>query len=77
VRALAGDELLVGVLCGRLIVDDHGQDVIEYALLTALVCLASILSMNAIQAALQTAYVSWITAGQSLSIMPAPGAGSP
>lgn len=43
----------------RLAEAEHGQALVEYALLLALVAIVSWPAFNAIQAALQAAYVGW------------------
>ena len=66
-------------LLRRLLTDDGGQDLIEYALLTTAVGFAVILAFNLIQTAIGTTYGSWTNdAGSVNSIWesPAPGAGS-
>lgn len=63
-------------LVRRLLAEDTGQDLVEYALLAAFVALASIAGINAVQAALQTTYTSWNAGMQNCWQMPAPGAGS-
>ena len=60
----------------RLLVEDDGQELVEYALLSAFVMLASITAIEALKSALQAAYTSWNTAAQSCWDMPAPGAGA-
>jgi len=63
-------------LLRRLVTDEEGQDLVEYALLAALVAIASVAAINAVQSALQTTYVDWNTKAQDCWQMPAPGAGS-
>ena len=58
-----------------LIVDEKGQDLIEYALLAGLVALATVPALAAIQAALNVTYVSWNAAMQGCWQMPDPGHG--
>ena len=58
-------------LC-RLMWDEDGQDLIEYALLTALVGIAGILGFQAIGLAINTSYTSWDTANQDLWEPPPP-----
>ena len=62
-------------LLRRVVAAEEGQDVVEYALLAALVALASVVAIRAVQTTMQTTYVSWNTATQSCWQMPAPGAG--
>ena len=50
----------------RLISDEDGQDLIEYALLTAVIALAGILGFQAISTAINASYTSWDTAVQDL-----------
>lgn len=45
--------------------DDGGQDLIEYALLTAIIGVAGLLVLSALPATMGTAYNSWNAAGQS------------
>ena len=47
------------------LLDDRGQDLIEYALLTAIVTLAGVLVLQALSPHMVTVYDSWNTAGQS------------
>ena len=61
-------------LLRRVVAADEGQDVVEYALLAALVALASVAAIHAVQTRMQTTYVSWSTAAQSCWQMPDPGA---
>ncbi len=56
--------------------DDRGQDLVEYALLTALFGVAAIAAAPAIQAALSAAYGAWDTNTQNLWRPPDPAAGS-
>ena len=62
-------------LLRRVVAAEEGQDVVEYALLAALVALASVVAVRAIQTTMLTTYVSWNTATQSCWQMPAPGTG--
>jgi Flp pilus assembly pilin Flp len=59
----------------RLLAEDDGQELVEYALLAAFVALASVVALDALKAALRTAYTNWNAAAQSCWEMPAPGAG--
>jgi Flp pilus assembly pilin Flp len=58
----------------RFVADDSGQDVIEYALLTAFIGVAGIAAWNAITGSLETAYKSYDTGVQSIYEPKAPGA---
>ncbi len=55
--------------------DDRGQDVVEYALLTALFGIAAVAAAPALRAAIETAYSLWDTRTQDLWQPPDPGAG--
>ena len=59
----------------RLVVDEKGQELVEYALLAAFVVLATIVALQNIEGAMRNAYVSWNTAMLGCWKMPAPGAG--
>lgn len=59
-------------LARRLLAEDDGQDLVEYALLIGLVALASAAAIGTLQTALHDAYVSWDTRNQALWDMPAP-----
>ncbi len=58
-----------------LVVDENGEEILEYALLVALVVLVTIPALNAIQAALKVTYVSWNAAMLRCWQMPEPGHG--
>ena len=66
-------------LLRRLLVDDGGQDLVEYALLTTFVSLAAIVCFNLLQTAIGNAY--GVYTGDSGTVNglwqpPDPGAGS-
>ncbi len=63
-------------LLARLIRDDDGQDLIEYALLTAGVGLAGLAAWPAITAAIGSTYQSFDAGSQGLWEVPSPGAGT-
>ncbi len=63
-------------LLARLIRDEHGQDLIEYALLTAGIGLAGIAVWPAITTAIGVAYQNFDTQTQDLWEVPNPGEGS-
>ena len=48
-----------------VIADDSGQDLIEYALLTAIIGISGVLILSTLRTAMGTAYSGWNTAGQS------------
>ena len=61
----------------RFIFDDRGQDLIEYALLCALIGIVGILAWTNVGAAINGTYISWDTNVQGLSATtPDPAAGS-
>ena len=60
-------------LVRRFVREDGGQELVEYALLVALVALTSAAALSGLQTALHDAYVSWDSSNQSLWQMPAPG----
>jgi hypothetical protein len=55
-----------------LLLGDRGQDLVEYALLTAFVGLAGAAAWGAIQNAVQAGYLAWDTAEQDLWEPPNP-----
>ena len=58
----------------RLLTEDGGQDLIEYALLSATIGLAAVAAWNVIPDAIAGAYGGWDTGVQSLgSCTPDPG----
>jgi Flp pilus assembly pilin Flp len=59
-------------LAARLASDDSGSDLIEYALLTALVALIGFLSFTTLSGRMSTAYSGWDSAEQDLWIPPGP-----
>jgi len=63
---------MLNLLC-RLIVDDGGQDVIEYALLTAAIGLAGIATWPLIAAGIESAYESFDADTQEIWEVPDPG----
>lgn len=59
----------------RLLVDEDGQDVVEYALLTAAIGLAGIATWPLIEGAIGLAYQAVVTDTQDIWEVPDPGAG--
>jgi Flp pilus assembly pilin Flp len=60
----------------RLMRDDDGQDLIEYALLSAAIGLAGMVAWAAISTSIGTAYQTWNTDVQNISACtPDPGGG--
>jgi Flp pilus assembly pilin Flp len=53
------------LLC-RWLADDEGKNLVEYALLSAIVALGSFVAVSAIGAAINAAYASWDAAAQAL-----------
>jgi pilus assembly protein Flp/PilA len=63
-------------LLRTFIVDDRGQDLIEYALLSAFIGLCAVVAWSSIPPGIATAYLSWDTSVQNLSsCTPDPGGG--
>jgi Flp pilus assembly pilin Flp len=62
-------------LLARLLADDSGQDLIEYALLTSAIGFAGIAAWDAVRTAIGTTYTSWETNVNDLW-EPPPPAGS-
>lgn len=61
----------------RLVRDESGQDLVEYALLTTTIGLAGALAWSFVSAAIGTTYSSWVSNVDSLADPPAPsGSGS-
>jgi len=66
----------MATLLSRLIRDDRGQDIIEYALLTAGIGLAGIAVWPAITAAIGVTYEALDAGTQDIWETPPPGGGS-
>lgn len=56
----------------RLLADEGGQDLVEYALLTSFVALVSVAGFDAIRSAISSAYGVWGTSVNNLWESPAP-----
>jgi Flp pilus assembly pilin Flp len=54
----------VRALLKRFVLEETAQDLIEYALLTGIITVGSILLLLIIRTQMQTAYVTWGTAAQ-------------
>ena len=54
-----------GDLAARLLSDDRGQDLVEYALLTAIIGISGLLILSTISTKMGTTYSGWNTAGQN------------
>jgi Flp pilus assembly pilin Flp len=59
----------------RLIRDDDGQDLVEYAMLAGFFGLVALAGFTSLQNALASAYGRWDTGTQNLWTPPDPGAG--
>jgi len=59
-------------LLRRVVVDDGGQDLLEYTLLGATVAFAGLLAMGTFGTVINTVYTSWETATQNLWYPQAP-----
>jgi len=67
------------LLLDRLVRDENGQDLVEYALLTTAIGLGAIVAFNLLQSALAYAYGTYTGDSGSVNGLwesPAPGAGS-
>jgi Flp pilus assembly pilin Flp len=56
----------------RWLVDERGQDLVEYALLTAAIGFTSLLAVNFLGGAMRDTYVSWDSAGQTPDLVEVP-----
>jgi Flp pilus assembly pilin Flp len=59
-----GTEFARAVAAG-VVADDSGQDLIEYALLTAIIGIFGVLILSTLSTTMGTAYNRWNTAGQN------------
>jgi Flp pilus assembly pilin Flp len=57
--------------------DEHGQDLVEYAMLGAFVALATLAGLHAIEDSVSSAYVAWDQDEQDLWIVDDPPAPPP
>jgi Flp pilus assembly pilin Flp len=62
----------VAGLISAFVIDDRGQDVIEYALLAALIAVVGMAALNAIFGSLNGTYTTFDNSQQQLSTMPDP-----
>jgi Flp pilus assembly pilin Flp len=62
----------VDLLLRRLVRDDAGQDLIEYALLTGIIAIAGILLFPTIQSKMAAAYQDWNDNAQAIWEAPPP-----
>ena len=56
----------------QLLIDDGGQDLVEYTLLGATIALTSLVLMNVFPGVMNAVYVSWQTAREALWYPQAP-----
>ena len=59
----------------RVMRDDHGQDLVEYALLTAAIGVVGVVAWTSITGGIGSAYQGWDTGVQNLWEPADPGAG--
>ena len=64
-------------VAAQFLVDDGGQDLIEYALLSGLVGTAGLLILPEIASHMTTAYSNWVAAVNDVSGEPCPPGGCP
>lgn len=57
----------------RLVADDSGQDLIEYALLTTFIGLAAVVVFDVLRSSIGLVYGTWNSAGNTIWETPAPG----
>lgn len=57
---------LIKKFVAYLILDDGGQDLVEYALLTVFVAIVGAMTFDLVEAAIGNAYVEWDTGEQDL-----------
>ena len=62
-----------GRLLRRLITDESGQDIVEYALLGALLGVSGLAAYTVITGNIKTSFTAWDSNVQALWDMPAPG----
>ena len=59
-------------VAARFATDDSGQDLIEYALLTAIIGISGVAILSTLSKKMGTAYSSWNAAGQNAWEPPCP-----
>jgi Flp pilus assembly pilin Flp len=74
--ALVRGVMVMGRFVGEIGRDESGQDLIEYALLTAIIAIAGILAFPVIAGKLGVLYVNWNVAAQAVW-EPCPPGGCP
>jgi Flp pilus assembly pilin Flp len=63
-------------LLRQLVFDDHGQDLIEYALLATIIGIAGYLAFPAIKTGMDAAYTAWTTGAYNQWCPDDPGGGT-
>ena len=56
----------------RLLSEEHGQDLIEYALLSGAIGFAGVAAFNSIGSAMGTAYGAWVTNANTTAVVDMP-----
>ena len=59
-------------IAAGVLADDGGQDLIEYALLTAIITVAGLLVLSTLPKKMGEVYTSWNMAGQNAWVPPCP-----
>jgi Flp pilus assembly pilin Flp len=59
----------------RLLIEEQGQDLVEYALLGACIGLVGVAAFTSIESAIKTTYLAWNTNNNNNWVMPDPGSG--
>ncbi len=67
----------VQAVFARLSLEESGQDLIEYALLTTFIGFAGILAWSLVGNAISSTYTSWVSGVDSLAVPPAPSGSGP
>jgi pilus assembly protein Flp/PilA len=67
--------MMISLHVVRFIRESRGQDLVEYALLAALIGIAATAAAPTLQTAIGSAYTTWTTANQNEWRIPDPGAG--
>ena len=62
----------LGLACRQLVADASGQDLLEYALLTAFIGLAGAAAFTLLAGSMHTAYGNWDSDTQNLWVPPDP-----
>ena len=70
------DAIPMRTLLHRLVHEDRGQDLVEYALLATVIGLVGAVAFQSIMSAIRTTYGSWNASNNNNWQMPDPGSGS-